>query len=60
MTSSSFHFLHCFLSSAILLSATYFHFIRSLSRCILFLPLAAFPLILPSTILCSNDSRLSK
>ena len=31
----------------ILLSATYFPSIRSLSRCILFLPLVAYPLILP-------------
>jgi len=41
---------HSFLSSAVLLSATYFPYIRSLSRCILFLPRVAFPLILPSSI----------
>jgi len=46
-TSSSFHFCHSLLSLAILLSNTYFPSIRSLSRCILFLPLVAYPLILP-------------
>jgi len=49
---------YSFLSSAVLLSASYFSFIRSLSRCIVFLPLVAFPLILPSIISCSNDSCL--
>ena len=50
---------HSFLSSAVLLSATYFPFIRSLSRCIAFLPHVAFPFILSSNISCSNDSCLS-
>jgi len=52
------NFWHSFLSSAVLLSTTYFPFIRSLSRCILFLPRVAFPLILPPIISCSNDWRL--
>ena len=39
-----------------ILSATYFPFIKSLSRCILFLPCVAFHLILPSIISCSNLS----
>ena len=63
MTSSSYQFLPLFsvFSRSLLMSATatYFPFIRSLSRCILFLPLVAFPLILPSIILCSNDSCLN-
>ena len=37
------NFCHCFLSSAVLLKTTYFPFIRSLSRCILFLLHVAFP-----------------
>jgi len=41
-----FYFFHSFLSSAVLLSATYFPFIRLFSMCILFLPHAALPLIL--------------
>ena len=59
MTSSSFQFLPLFpVFLTVLLSVTYFPFIRSLSRCILFLPHVAFPLILPSLISCSNDSHL--
>ena len=54
-----FNFYHSFLSSAVLLSATYFLFIRSLSRCILFLPRVACPFILPLIISCNNDSCLS-
>jgi len=38
---------HSFLSSAVLLSATYFAFIKSLSRCILFLPHVASPSFFP-------------
>jgi len=53
------NFCHSFLCSDVLFSATYFRFIRYLSRCILFLPAVAFPLILPSIISCSNDSCLS-
>ena len=47
------NFCHSFLSSAVLLSATYFPFIRSLSRCTLFLPCVTSPLILPSIVSCS-------
>ena len=53
------NFCLSFLSSVALLSAAYFPFIRSLSRCILFLHLAAFALIPPSIISYSNDSFLS-
>jgi len=53
------NFCHSFLSSAIFFSATYFPFIRSLSRRILLLTHVAFTLILPSIISCSNDSCLS-
>jgi len=53
------NFCHSFLSSAIFFSATYFPFIRSLSRCILLLTRVAFTLILPWIISCSNDSCLS-
>ena len=42
-------FCHSFLSLAVLLSATYFPFIRSLSRHILFLPLAAVLLLRKSS-----------
>jgi len=53
------NFCHSFLSSAVLLSATYLPFITSLSKCILFLPRVEFPLFLSSIISCSNDSCLS-
>jgi len=59
MTSALNNFCHSFLSSAVLLSAIYFPFIRSLSRCILFLPRVTFPLVLPSVLAHSNDSHLS-
>ena len=57
--STLINFCHSFPSSAILLSATYFSFFRSLSRCILFLLFVLVPLILSSVISCSNNSRLS-
>ena len=53
------NFCHSFLFSAVLLSATYFPFMRLLGRWILFLPRVAFPLVLPLIISCSNDSCLS-
>ena len=53
------HFCHSFLSSAVILRATYFPFIRSLSRCILFLPCLAYLHILPSVISHSDGSCLS-
>jgi len=42
------NFCRSFLSSVVLLSSTYFPFIRSLSSCILFLPLVAFASFLNS------------
>jgi len=47
------------MSSAVLLSATYFPFIRSLNRCILFLHLVAFPLSVTAFISRNNESCLS-
>jgi len=49
------NFCHSFLSSAVLLSATYFPFIRLLSRYILFLRRVALSIILPSIMSCGND-----
>lgn len=46
---------HSLLSSAVLLSATYFPFIRSLSMFILFIPRVAFPVTVRSIISCGNS-----